>query len=241
MTSPQKENGYTAIANEIMEELAKRTIRSEVRSIVDVVIRKTYGFNKKEDTISITQFEKATGMKRANICRATKRAVVARLLLKNESNYKFNKNYNDWLVAVRLPAKDTSGSSRTDNLGSSRTDNQVVAVQQPTKDTITKDTITKDIATAENTAGIQKIFDIFYKTINPTINFGNKTNRNATLDLIKQFGLEAIIKITKYACKVQSQQFAPVITTPYQLKEKMAQLKIFADREKSKKIKISVI
>jgi len=84
--------------------------------------------------------------------------------------------------------------------------------------------------------GVQKIFDIFYNTVNPTISFGNTTSRKAAQNLIKQFGLERILKITKYSCKVQSEQFAPTITTPYQLKEKMAQLKIFADKQKSKKI-----
>jgi hypothetical protein len=73
--------------------------------------------------------------------------------------------------------------------------------------------------------------EVFYKTINPTINFGNKTQRSACEFLIKSFGLEEAINLTKLSCSVQGQQFAPVITTPYMLKEKLAQLKIYFDRK----------
>tara|TARA_R100000750_G_scaffold44096_2_gene29457 strand:- start:632 stop:1330 length:699 start_codon:yes stop_codon:yes gene_type:complete len=79
--------------------------------------------------------------------------------------------------------------------------------------------------------GIKEVFNLFYETINPTINFGNKTNRKSAEDLIKAFGLEETIKRTQYAIMIQGKKFAPVITTPYQLKEKMAQLAIYKKQE----------
>lgn len=60
--NPQKENGYTAIANEIMEALARIRINGEARQMLDVIIRKTYGFNKKQDQISTSQLVEATGL-----------------------------------------------------------------------------------------------------------------------------------------------------------------------------------
>jgi len=45
----------------------------------------------------LTQFEKGTGMKRANVCATLKALVVKRLLLKSENGYKPNKNYDEWL------------------------------------------------------------------------------------------------------------------------------------------------
>ena len=56
MANPQKENGYTAIANEIMEALCRHRIPGEDRQVLDVIFRKTYGFNKIEDYISLSQF-----------------------------------------------------------------------------------------------------------------------------------------------------------------------------------------
>lgn len=81
---------------------------------------------------------------------------------------------------------------------------------------------------------IQELFDVFYKSINPTINFGNKTSRKSAQDLIKQFGKEMTIKMAQYACKIHGQKFAPTISTPYQLKEKLSALKAYAQKQKSK-------
>jgi len=89
-------------------------------------------------------------------------------------------------------------------------------------------------AVADN--GIQQIFDIFYESINPTINFGNKTQREAAKWLIHKFGLEKTIKFTKYSCSIQGKKYAPIITTPYQLKEKIANLKIYYEQNNAKKV-----
>ena len=49
MVSPQWENGYTKIANEILESLARIRINGEARQVLDVIIRKTYGYGKKTE------------------------------------------------------------------------------------------------------------------------------------------------------------------------------------------------
>lgn len=77
---------------------------------------------------------------------------------------------------------------------------------------------------------IIEIFDLF-KGINPTINYGHRTNRKACSDLIGQFGLEKTISTAKYAISVQGQQYAPTITTPYQLKNKMGDLKVYYNKQ----------
>jgi len=63
MAEPQKENGYTPIANEIMEALCRIRIPGEERQVLDCILRKTYGWNKCEDAISLTQFMEMTGLK----------------------------------------------------------------------------------------------------------------------------------------------------------------------------------
>lgn len=109
--------------------------------------------------------------------------------------------------------------------------------QFPHKDTNVKNThvlATPSVAGSES----QKIFELFYEGNNPTINFGNKTSRKAADFLIDKFGLDQTLKMTDYAIRVGGSKFAPSITTPYELKEKLASLKLYAEREKKKHITI---
>ncbi len=86
-----------------------------------------------------------------------------------------------------------------------------------------------------NDGGVKEVMDIFYK-INPTLNWGNKTIRKACQDLIKKLGLEGAKKLAQYAISVQGEKYAPTITTPYQLWNKLADLKVYHDRQNNNKI-----
>lgn len=82
----------------------------------------------------------------------------------------------------------------------------------------------------EHSKEIQEIFNLFYE-INPTINFGNKTQRKATEDMIKKFGAEKTINTVKFAISVQGNRYAPTITNPLELKNNMGKLLVFNKRE----------
>ena len=130
MGNPQLEDGYTRIANEIMEALARYRIPGEQRQVLDVIIRKTYGFNKKWDMISNSQFVKATGLKKPNICRAINGLIGKNLVIKRDNSYipsyRFNKKYKSWKV---LSKKITV----------IKKDNKALSKKIPTKDISTKD------------------------------------------------------------------------------------------------------
>ena len=64
MANPQLENGYTRIANEIIEALARAMPGFTQGQIIWAVLRKTYGWNKKSDQISISQLCEMTGKSR---------------------------------------------------------------------------------------------------------------------------------------------------------------------------------
>lgn len=118
MASPQKENGYTAIANETMDALAKTRIPGEVRQVLDFILRKTYGWNKKSDQISLSQFVEGTGLTKVHVCRSinilkkmnivTQKGNAKSLFTKKGNDivitYDFQKNYAKW---VTLPKKVT--------------------------------------------------------------------------------------------------------------------------------------
>lgn len=98
---PQLENGYVKIASEILDALSRYRIPGEQRQCLDYIIRKTYGFHKKEDQIANSQFREGTGMDKANICRALRELSKKQLVIKNDNTnpptYRFNKNYTEWL------------------------------------------------------------------------------------------------------------------------------------------------
>jgi len=101
MINPQKENGYTAIANEILEKLCSYRLSGEEMKLLLTVIRKTYGFQKKEDHIAISQFMEMTGMKKSNCQRAiTKLKNKGILVIKKDNQtgniYLFNKHFDEW-------------------------------------------------------------------------------------------------------------------------------------------------
>ena len=144
MTNPQKENGFTPIANELLEALAKYRIPGEQRQCLDVILRKTYGFNKKQDAISLSQFVEMTGINRQNVIRAIKGLLSKKIIrvIKKDNKlshiYEFNKYYNQW----QSLSKKITLSKKIMNV--IKKDNLSLSKKIHTKDTITKDTITKD-------------------------------------------------------------------------------------------------
>jgi phage replication O-like protein O len=70
---PQKQNGYVPIANEIYDALIGIRIPGEAEQCLKLIIRKTYGYNKKEDAISLSQFCSFTGLKKPNVCKAIRK------------------------------------------------------------------------------------------------------------------------------------------------------------------------
>lgn len=100
MANPQLENGYVKIANEIMEALAGIRISGEENQCLFVILRKTYGWNKREDAIAISQFASLTGLKRPGVVRAINNLLKKQLIIKNDkgeiNKYKLNKDFHQW-------------------------------------------------------------------------------------------------------------------------------------------------
>ena len=62
MANPNTEDGFIMIATELFKALYKIRIAGEPRQILDFIIYKTYGFKKKMDWISLSQFVDETGI-----------------------------------------------------------------------------------------------------------------------------------------------------------------------------------
>ncbi len=136
MANPQKENGYTPISNELLDAIYGHKFTAPQMAIIFFILRKTYGYNKKEDGISISQFEQNIPYSRSSIIRnlvALQLVVVVLLVKKGNSKtssnvYRINKNYNQWqLVATELLVSNKVPTSSAQGL-------QLVARPGHTKD-----------------------------------------------------------------------------------------------------------
>lgn len=102
MANPQTEHGYTRIANEVLEALARTRIPGEARQVLDFIIRKTYGFHKKQDLISVSQIAKATGLDPRAVVRAKNRLRSMRIITTDKivrgkvGKMGMNKNHEQW-------------------------------------------------------------------------------------------------------------------------------------------------
>lgn len=114
MDSPQLEDGYTRIANEILEELAKTQLSGHEWRMVMVIWRQTYGWVKKEDSIALSQFINRTEMPKARCKEALDslcdRKIIIRGVPENRYSkpriYKFNKHFHQW---KRVPENRYTG------------------------------------------------------------------------------------------------------------------------------------
>jgi phage replication O-like protein O len=100
LANPQTENGYTKIANELLEAFCFVRLGGDENKVFWMIIRKTYGFNKKEDEISLSQFCLGTGLRKQNVCRALSNLIKKNMIIKSDKsdsvNYRIQKDYTLW-------------------------------------------------------------------------------------------------------------------------------------------------
>lgn len=104
MASPQVEDGYTRLANELLEALMRINLSAYQSRVILAVIRKTYGFGKKEDRISNSQLVELTGIHKAHISRTIKELKAAKIVTQAGNKLAFNKDYQGW---AELPKRVT--------------------------------------------------------------------------------------------------------------------------------------
>ncbi len=71
-STPQLENGYTRLANELLDALLLAGLTARQWAVVMAVIRKTYGFNKKVDEIGLSQLSAMTGIDKSHLSRTVR-------------------------------------------------------------------------------------------------------------------------------------------------------------------------
>ena len=78
--SPQLEDGYIRIANELFDAILEKLASYRHTKVVLAILRKTYGYQKKEDDITISQLAEMTGIHRNNVGAALKELEQMRVI-----------------------------------------------------------------------------------------------------------------------------------------------------------------
>ncbi|MGE4334676.1 MAG: replication protein [Pigmentiphaga sp.] len=159
--SPQLEDGHTQISNELLEAITAHPFKQTTLRVLLALIRKTYGFNKKEDDLSASQLGALLGdMKRQHITTALNELAGMRVIHKRPGRYGsivgVNKDYSQWLDSPKSGQVNESRTSETTspNLGQvnesgTTTSPNLGQVDSPnlghTKDNLPKDNQQKEV------------------------------------------------------------------------------------------------
>ncbi len=185
MASPQKENGFTSIANELAEAFQRLHLSGNQWRLLWVILRLTYGWNKKTDYISLTTFEKCTGLNRWNFKQYLDDLFHREIIIRDNSGYitkyGLQKDYTKWKTSIK---NDTSIKSDT-----------ATGIKNNTKTSIKNDTHKRQ-KTIKNTD--MSSFDEFWK-VYPSRN-GRKLEKDESLKAfirIRREEFENVVRAAK--------------------------------------------
>jgi len=155
MANPQLEDGRTEIANETVEVLAKTYLSPAESKIIWAVFRKTYGWHKKTDHISYSQFEEMTGLDKRHIGAPLQRLIDRKIIFSTNagerriSEYGIQKNWELWQLSPesvtdkKLNPLLRNGQTDTDS-GNKLTPESVTASDTGSGGKLTPKTVTVD-------------------------------------------------------------------------------------------------
>ena len=161
MASPQLEDGLTGIANEIVEALMMVNLSAYESRVLWFLFRKTYGWKKKTDWITLSQFSTCLKLDRRLIHRAIKALSSKKMIVIERDDgerirYGFQKDYEKWDVnACKVSHSKKHHNNQDDALNLSskgmmsskgmttviERDDELSSKGIPTKETITKEKI----------------------------------------------------------------------------------------------------
>ncbi|WP_334159754.1 replication protein [Achromobacter insolitus] len=102
VSTPQVEDGHTRLANELLEAMCRAGFSARQWAVVMAVVRKTYGYGKKADDISLGQLSSMTGIAKPHVSRAVNNLIAAGVLRRSAGTFgnslSVNKRYKQWAL-----------------------------------------------------------------------------------------------------------------------------------------------
>lgn len=153
MASPQLENGYTSIANEILDNLCKLSLNGTELKVVICIFRYTFGFRRKSHKLSASFISRYGNCELSSVKRALKRLQEKKIVVCVNPEKKgvtaelmFNKNYEQWATSSKkATSSEITTSSKTATRPVAELTPEPVAELTPKKIKKEKQNINKNI------------------------------------------------------------------------------------------------
>jgi phage replication O-like protein O len=153
--SPQLEDRYIKLANELAEAMMRARLTARQWPVVMAIIRKTYGFNKKVDDIGLSQLAEMTGIAKSHVSVAVRELEARWIIVRRAGTFGhvlgINKDHTKWRgvtkpVTPSAPEKHDVGvtESVTEGLPNRYQEGYQIGNAGVTESVTTKDNPTKD-------------------------------------------------------------------------------------------------
>lgn len=122
MASPQREHGYTAIANELLERIVWRRFHANELAVILWIARKSYGWNSKAtNPIGVRHMAEEMKAPKSNVMRAIKCLLKARVIIRDDRDrYGINKDYESWVVTASINSDPPMGQQAAEEVSHPR-------------------------------------------------------------------------------------------------------------------------
>lgn len=218
----QVEDGnWSKVHNGIWKALARTPLTGGEFRCLMFLFEKTYGYRKKEDKISLSQWSDGTGMKRQNVWVLLQGLIKRNVIYatshgpKRAMTWGFNKYHEQWDIASVMPEHDNSVLPDNDRIEESvmlEHDSPVMPQHDTPKPSVmpqhdksvippherTKEKKEKQLAAAvddedgdDATALVRLAYQTVSRMIPPRCTDDGKANLVAALDLIERYGYPA--------------------------------------------------
>lgn len=249
---------HTQIPNDYLDYFMEHLNGAEWKCLC-YIARRTFGFQKRQDKISISQFvdgitskegiklDGGTGLSKQSVISAIKVLVDVGILEKL-----VNTRGNKYQLVQKLDYLQVVQKLDSGSLKIRQQVVQKLDIQKKEKESIQKKDITtgklvteKEKTVTENSATvteksainneISEVISLMEKVDpkNKTY-YGNKTQRNACKFLIETYSFGNVVKVVNLLPQTNTQEYFPRITSPYELQEKWQKLAIALSSAKRK-------
>jgi phage replication O-like protein O len=114
MASPQVQNGFVRIANELAKAFCRYRISGEGWQVLMAIMRQTYGYQKKEAKIRMDELEELTLLDERQIWRGLAWLKRHNIVRRDKSMMtSVNKDYESWLLSTGIVDKEKKSLTKT--------------------------------------------------------------------------------------------------------------------------------
>lgn len=153
---------YTQIPNEIFDVWMEKLTPAEFKVLL-CVCRKTFGFHKNEDSISLKQIQEMTGLSRKGIVKNIGVLLEHSLIVKEQNKSKWG-DFDPNTFAINVNSVGGGRELSTPGVGNSVHHRSELSTPLTTKETITKENIQKNIAQSRASHGHEQRPDFSFSS-----------------------------------------------------------------------------